>query len=69
MINDEFTNDSFCNRLMERADWMIGGKGSGGGGALYSSSELHLNRVTSRNNVQPQWVLGGSEVNLTCLSR
>jgi len=47
----------------------IGVKGNGGNGALYSSSELHLNRVATRSNVQPQWVLGGSEVNLTCLSR
>jgi len=39
-----------------------------GNGTTYSSSELHLNRM-ARTSVQPQWVLGGSEVNLSCLSR
>ena len=52
-----------------------GGNG-GGGGVSYSSSELHLDRVSSMafscarpTPSTPQWVLGGSEVNLTSLAR
>lgn len=53
-------------------------KGSAGGGATYSSSELHLDRVSMpfscarpapNGTSTPQWVLGGSEVNLSSLAR
>ena len=52
-----------------------------GGGVTYSSSELHLDRVSSlqpfncarpgvpNGTSTPQWVLGGSEVNLSSLAR
>jgi len=64
----------------------VGGNGHGhgnssngngnSGGVSYSSSELHLDRVSSMafscarpTPSTPQWVLGGSEVNLTSLAR
>ena len=54
---------------------------NGGGIVSYSSSELHLDRVSSNSmpfscartapnaTSTPQWVLGGSEVNLSSLTR
>lgn len=62
---------------------VLGGAGNNNNsaGVTYSSSELHLDRVSSlqpfncarpgvpNGTSTPQWVLGGSEVNLSSLAR
>ena len=62
---------------------VLGGSGNNNnsGGVTYSSSELHVDRVLSlqpfncarpgvpNGTSTPQWVLGGSEVNLSSLAR